>query len=128
MKDLLPIMVCVVLPVAIVAIVFGARIFSENRRAQVLMKAIETNPDIDFEKLAVSLGTPRKTPCQMQSGRLLRGCAFSLVGLTLSLWGVLSSAPLTEEMGECYFLPGGISLSIGISYLIVFYINRKKEI
>ena len=126
MKDLLPIMVCVVLPVAIVAIVFGARIFSENRRAQVLMKAIETNPDIDFEKLAVSLGTPRKTPGQMQSGRLLRGCAFSLVGLTFILWGVLSSAPLT--LVEFYFLPGGICLSIGISYLIVFYINRQKEI
>lgn len=39
---LVPIFICVVLPVAIVLIVFLAAMNSDNKRAKILIKAIET--------------------------------------------------------------------------------------
>ena len=59
---LVPIFVCVVLPVAIIAIIFGASINSDNKRSQVLIKAIESNCDIDADKLAEALQKPKKRP------------------------------------------------------------------
>ena len=52
---LVPIFVCVVLPVAIVAIVFAAAMNNDNKRAKVLIKAIESNCGIDADKLAEAL-------------------------------------------------------------------------
>ena len=40
---LVPIFLCVVLPVAIVAIIYWEKINSTNKRTQVLIKAIEAN-------------------------------------------------------------------------------------
>ena len=52
---LVPIFVCVVLPVAIVAIVFAAAINNDNKRSKVLIKAIESNCGINADKLAEAL-------------------------------------------------------------------------
>ena len=58
---LVPIFICVVLPVAIVAIIYWERVNNDNKRTQVLIKAIEANNDIDADKLAEALAKPRKT-------------------------------------------------------------------
>ncbi len=80
---LVPIFVCVVLPVAIIAIIFGASINSDNKRSKVLIKAIESNCDIDADKLAEALQKPKKTALEILNLRLLRGCIFSLVGIAV---------------------------------------------
>ena len=70
--NLVPIFVCCVLPVSIVLIVFGTQMFADNKRAAVLIKAIEANKDINADKLAEaplktekdSSGTAEQTPPQ----------------------------------------------------------------
>lgn len=57
---LVPIFICVVLPVAIVAIVFAAMSNRDNKRSQVLIKAIESNSGLDAAKLVEALQTPQK--------------------------------------------------------------------
>lgn len=74
---IVPIFVCVVLPVAIVAIVYAASINSDNQRSKVLIKAIESNCGIDADKLAEALQKPKKTAREILNLRLLRGCIFS---------------------------------------------------
>ena len=118
---LVPIFVCVVLPVAIIAIIFGASINSDNKRSQVLIKAIESNCDIDADKLAEALQKPKKTAREILNLRLLRGCIFSLVGIAVCIIGIIAADTVTVPL-----IFGGASLAIGLSYLVVYFVTRKQ--
>lgn len=126
---LVPIFVCVVLPVAIVAIVFAAVINNDNKRAKVLIKAIESNCSIDADKLAEALQKPQKSAREILNLRLLRGCIFSFIGLILCIIGVLSLCAGAEFSSDPVTVPlvfGGASLAIGLSYLVVYFVTRKQ--
>lgn len=128
---LVPIFVCVVLPVAIVAIVFAAAINNDNKRAKVLIKAIEANNSIDADKLAEALNKSRRSPRQVLYSRLLWGCIFSLIGVVLEIVAIIAAC-LYDTGGsssENIVLPGvfgGISLAVGVSFLIVYFVSRKQ--
>lgn len=126
---LVPIFVCVVLPVAIVAIVFAAAMNNDNKRAKVLIKSIESNGGINTEKLAEALQKPRKSAREILNLRLLRGCIFSFVGLALCILGIVSCRMGTEFAADPVTVPlvfGGASLAIGLSYLVVYFVTRKQ--
>ena len=78
---LVPLGVCVALPVLIVWIVFRTIKNNDDKRAEVLIKAIEANNGIDADKLAEALTKPRKSPRQLLTLRLLRGCIFTFIGI-----------------------------------------------
>lgn len=126
---LVPIFVCVVLPVSIVLIVALTKINVEYRRTQIIIKAIEANKDVDTDKLIESLKNPQKTPRELRNARLLRGCIFSLIGLVIAILGIVNLAfgtALNKDMVTSTFLFGGISLAIGVSYLIVWNVTGKQ--
>lgn len=126
---LVPIFICVVLPVSIVAIVFAAAMNNDNKRSKVLIKAIESNCGIDAERLAESLQKPKKTAREILNLRLLRGCIFSFVGLALCIVGIVSYCTGTEFSADPVSVPlvfGGASLAIGLSYLVVYFVTRKQ--
>ncbi len=126
---LVPIFVCVVLPVAVVLITALSKMNSENKRTQIIIKAIEANKDVDTDKLIESLKKPQKTPREILNGRLLRGCIYSLVGVVLAIVGIANLATGSEFSADpvtVSFVFGGISLAIGISYLIVWQVTRKQ--
>lgn len=126
---LVPIFICVVLPVAIVAIVFAAMSNRDNKRSQVLIKAIESNSGLDAAKLVEALQTPQKTSLELLNLRLLRGCIFSLIGVALCIVGIVSLCMGTEFAADTVTVPlmfGGASLAIGLSYLIVYLVTRKQ--
>ena len=128
MEDLVPIFVCVVLPVSIVLIVSLRKWNSDNKRAEILTKAIESGREVDTERLVESLRDPKNrqyTEKDLLYARLLRGCIFTLVGIALSvvyfLWPV-------NDIDELSFLMlvGAILTAIGIAYLIVYFVTRKE--
>ncbi len=126
---LVPIFICVVLPVAIVAIVFAAVMNNDNKRSKVLIKAIECNCGIDADKLAEALHRPKKTAREILNLRLLRGCIFSFIGLALCFVGIVSLCLGTEFSADAVTVPmafGGASLAIGLSYLVVYFVTRKQ--
>ncbi len=126
---LVPIFICVVLPVAVVAIVFFTIINSDNKRSKVLIKAIESNCAIDTDKLAEALQKPRKTPREILNGRLLRGCLFSFIGIVLCAIGLASYGTGTDFGADGVTVPlifGGISAAIGLSYLVVYFATRSQ--
>lgn len=128
MDILVPIFVCVVLPVAVVAIYYGAQINSDNKRAQILMKAIEANCGPDADKLAEALHKPKKTAREILNLRLLRGCIFSFIGLAFCVVAIISyviAYRYVFEEVEKLLIIGGISLAIGLSYLVVYFATRK---
>ena len=120
---LVPIFVCVVLPVAVVAIIAATKMNNDNKRSKVLIKAIESNCGIDADKLAEALQKPKKT------ARLLLGCIFSFVGLALCIVGIVSLCMGTEFSADPVTVPlvfGGASLAVGLSYLVVYLVTRKQ--
>lgn len=126
---IVPIFICVVLPVAIVAIVYAASINSDNQRSKVLIKAIESNCGIDADKLAEALQKPKKTAREILNLRLLRGCIFSFIGLALCIGGIIALSvglEFTSETVGMQLLFGGASLAIGLSYLIVYFVSHKQ--
>lgn len=126
----LPIFICVVLPIAITAIIYASSMFSDRQRTKVLLKAIESNNSIDADKLAETLQKPGKSATEILNLRLLRGCIFTLIGIALcivSLVAVINGEKLFEDDAATVPLVfGGISVAIGISYLIVYFVTRKQ--
>lgn len=126
---LVPIFICVVLPVAIVLIVFLYNMNSDNKRAEVLIKAIEANKDIDTDKLAEAFSKPRRSPREILNLRLLRGCIFTLCGLGFVIFGLVGLANDFTIRMEPVMIPmicGASCLAVGISYLIVYFVTRKQ--
>lgn len=129
MQVLVPIFICVVLPVAIVLIVSLTKINADNKRTEVIIKAIEANNDIDADKLAESMRKPRKSAREILNYRLLRGCIFSFVGLVLVIIGLVSLIAGSEIGADNVTVPmifGGVSIAVGASYLLVYAVTRRQ--
>ncbi|MDE6291625.1 MAG: hypothetical protein K2M16_08835 [Muribaculaceae bacterium] len=124
---LVPIFVCVVLPVSIVLIVSIRKWNSDNKRAEILTKAIESGREVDTERLVESLRGPKiryYSDKDQLFSRLLRGCIFSLTGAALSV--VFLTGIIKDKDAQVIILMVGlVCLAVGISYLIVFFASRK---
>ncbi len=126
---LVPIFICVFLPVAIVLIVYIAAMNSDNKRAQILIKAIEVGNGIDTDRLAEALRKPQKSARELLNLRLLRGCIFGFVGLALIIVGLVNLANGTELSADPVTVPmmiGAPCIAIGLSYIIVYFVTRHE--
>lgn len=128
---IVPIAICVVLPVSIVFLATWREYNKDNKRTEILMKAIESNKEIDANKLAESLGSPnsQNQKSDILSKRLLRGLMFSFIGLALIIGSlVVFSNGGFGDTPEFGLMSGAVLLAIGISYLIVYWVtNRQKQ-
>lgn len=131
MEDILipiivPLGICVALPVLVVWLVMRAKSNSDNKRAQVLIEAIRNNADVNPDKLTEALGTQRRTPAGLLQLRLLRGCIFTLLGVAS---GVLAAIIVCNDpeshVQNIMMFASGFCLALGISYLIVYFVTRK---
>ncbi len=128
---LVPIFCGCVLPIAIVLIVALRKSNVVNKRSEILIRAIEANKEVDTDKLIEAMKEPKKSPQELLNARLLRGCMFSLIGVALIIIGIVelaSGVSIIDDEVSTPFIFGGISLAIGISYLIVYYITRNQTI
>ncbi len=128
-STLVPIFVCVILPIAIVLITALTKINSDNKQTQIIIKAIEANKEVDTDKLIESMRRPRKSAREILNLRLLRGCMFFLIGIGLEIIGLFNFATNHDSTSDPVVVPivfGCIPLAIGISYLIVYRVTRKE--
>ena len=132
---LVPIFVCVVLPVSIVLIAALTKMNADNKRSQTIIKAIESkgNDNVDIARLIESLN-PQSDKNQKSSSiellyrHLLRGCIFSLCGLVMVAVGIINlatGAVFSSDQVTVTLLLGGISLAVGISFLVVCAVRHK---
>lgn len=120
--------ICVILPIVICWIVFSARRNYDNKNAAIIMRAIETNSSIDADKLINALAKPHKSPEQVRHSYLLRGCIGAFLGLAATVIILVCSTMYGYNTHDAVFLMffAGLCLSIGIPYLIVYYISGKS--
>lgn len=121
MNVLVPIAVCVVLPVMIVFLVGRAHQNEVNRKAEVMLKAIETGQTIDPEFFKPS---KKKASLKQELLEKLNGaCITSLMGTAFLLLYVFK----VNTFGFAAFLPyaGAAMLAVGIGLFISYFAGKK---
>ena len=130
---LVPIACGCILP--IVAILSGVRkkINETNQRTQIVLAAIEKNPEMDIEELMKKISRKPRLLKEKLLNKLLWGCLTTLLGIGLIGFGIYLGAnhfggtddPMTAV---CF---GLVSLGVGIAFLINYITGKKmlaKEI
>ena len=119
---LVPIACGCVLPIMIVWLAIRKKMNETNQRTQIVLAAIEKNPDMDIEELIKKISPKKKLLTKLQWGcfTTLLGLGFIIVGLCLDYRGGM----VPEDLEMCY-LVGGILSAIGIAFLISYYVGKR---
>ena len=125
---LIPLCICVVLPVLIVWIISRVRKNETDRKAEIILKALENGQTID-----PNMFKTRQTKASIKKDLLekLNGaCITSLMGLAFLLFYFFKATP---DYGFATFLPyaGGAMLAVGIGLFVSFFVGKSmmaKEI
>ena len=130
MEDILiPIFICVVLPVTIVWLVARARQNETNRKAEIMLRAIEAGMPVDMSQF----NDPKKAPKTIKQGligKLNGACITSLMGAALLTFGIVRY--FNPDFGgedmlfQDLLIPAGvILLAIGIGLFISYFVGKK---
>lgn len=117
---LIPIGVAVVLPVAIVAIVFKSALASDRNRKEIILAALEKNPNLDVEDLVKRMKKSNKLIKEKLIARLERGCACCLMGVAFVLLYFFLSV-----QNEFLIITGPALIAIGIAFLVSYFVGRR---
>ena len=132
MEDIiLPIFMCVVMPVAIVWLVMRAKQNETNRMAEIMLKAIEAGIPLDPDFFKTQTRTLQKSLKERQLGWLTAACILIALGLGSILVGaiiILINNWTYDTAPTAYSLltfAGGLVLVIGIALLVVYFIRKR---
>lgn len=119
-ETLVPIGVAVVLPVAIVAIVFKSALASDRNRKEIILAALEKNPNLDVEDLVKRMKKSNKLIKEKLLARLERGCGSCLMGVAFLLLYFFLSV-----QNEFLIITGAALIAIGIAFLVSYFVGRR---
>lgn len=120
MEDILiPISICVVLPVMIVWLVSKRRQNETNRKTEIMLKMIESGGVIDPNLFMEQQS--RKTIKERLFRPLAIGCVFLFAGLAI----LLICGYYSTEAKEMAILAGAVSTAIGLALLVAFFVGYK---
>lgn len=126
MLDFIPIAICFLLPVLIVAIVFAFKSYDVRKKTELVAKALEHGENVDTEKLIKSLSPQKKSIRQKLYTRMTTGLVFSFMGAAIIVIGIMDSYSLGD-----FKLFGCFVLAIGLAYVASFFFGKHylaKEI
>lgn len=118
---LVPIGVAVVLPIAIVAIVFRSALASERNRKEIVLAVLDKNPDIDVEQLMKNLKKSEKLIKEKLLARLERGCLCCLMGVAFMVLYFF----LGVQGEDLIVVVGAALIAIGIAFLVSYFVGRR---
>lgn len=119
-ETLIPIGVAVVLPVTIVAIVFKSALASDRNRKEIILAALEKNPNLDVEDLVKRMKKSNKLIKEKLLARLERGCGCCLMGVAFVLLYFFLSV-----QKEILLIAGTALIAIGIAFLVSYFVGRR---
>ena len=118
---LIPIGVAVVLPVAIVAIVFKSALASDRNRKEIILAALEKNPNLDVEDLVKRMKKSNKLIKEKLLARLERGCLCCLMGVAFMVLYFF----LGVQGEDLIIVVGAALIAIGIAFLVSYFVGRR---
>ena len=126
---LVPIACGCVLPIMIVWFFIRKKMNDTNKRTEIVLAAIEKNPDMDIEELMKKLTPKPKLLKEKLLAKLLWGSLATLLGIGMIGCHFYISLS-TNSTSPCGFI-GLVLLPIGIAFLISYFMGKKilaKEI
>lgn len=136
MDILIPISICCILPVMIVWLTMRTAQNETDRKAEVMIKAIEAGIALDANFFKAQQKR-QKGLKERLLGRFTGACVSALIGIAMLITGILFCSTMPngwsfyESPLPFYVLCGGILLSVGIALFIAYFAGRKmlaKEI
>ena len=120
---LVPIACGCVLP--IVAILLGVRqkMNETNKRTEIILAAIEKNPDMDVEELVAKISPKKKLLKEKILSKLQVGMIATLLGI--GLLGSELYLSIFKNSSSPMGVVGLILLPVGIAFLISYYTGKK---
>ncbi len=123
---IIPLGICVVLPVACVCLFVYMKNHEINKRSEILLAAIEKNVDINVDVFFRKLADSQQTLKERILKKLTKGLLFSAVGLgclCITAWMSFNGYD-TDNISAMLFV-GIIPLFVGVSYIIAYFMSKK---
>ena len=117
---LIPLGVAVVLPITIVAIVFKSVLASERNRKEIILAALEKNPNLNVEDLVKRMKKSEKLIKEKLLAKLQHGCLCCLMGEAFVLLYFFLSV-----QKENFIIAGTVLIAIGIAFLVGYFVGRR---
>jgi polyferredoxin len=124
---LVPIACGCVVPIMIIWFIIRAKMNETNQRSQIVLAAIEKNPEMDIEELMKKISPKTRLLKEKLLTKLLWGSLSTMLGIGMIVYHFYMSSTTTSPLG----LIGMILLPIGIAFLISYFFGKKmlaKEI
>lgn len=132
-QALIPISIGVVLPALIVWLIGRVKQNETNRKAEIMLKALDNGAKIDSDFLRSQSNS--KTIKERLLGRLTGAYITGLLGVVFLAVAIYAGRKLdwssNDDVIIFLYLLGGILLAVGLALLVVYFIGRKmleKEI
>ena len=120
---LVPISICCVLPIMVVWLIVRRKMNETNQRTQIVLAAIEKNPEMDIEEIMKKISPKPKLLKEKLLTKLLCGT------LAIAWLGWIGGGGSNDPFAACCF--GLIALGVGIAFLVNYFVGKKmlaKEI
>lgn len=125
---LLPVMIIVVLPIAIVLIITKGRLKIDNNRNQLIQAALEKDPNYDVNELIKTLDSKGKTIKEKMLNKLSLGCIAVFLGIGFLVFSIC----LFRELDlKPLLLASIVLIAVGFAFIANYFACKKllaKEI
>ena len=115
------------MPIMIVWFSVREKMNATNQRTQIVLAAIEKNPEMDLEELMNKISPKKKLLKEKLLSKLQTGNITGLLGI-----GFMACAFYADYMGGMtpkdlwlLYLAGAILLGVGIAFLISYFVGKK---
>ena len=124
----------IIVPVAcgcilpIVGILMGVRqkMNETNKQTEIVLAAIEKNPDMDIEELMNKISPKKKLLKEKLLNKLLIGCLTIFMGLGLfGFMAYVNYIGMASRHEVSGVICGVVMVAVGIAYLINYFIGKK---
>ncbi|MBR0334971.1 MAG: hypothetical protein IIX13_08565 [Bacteroidales bacterium] len=118
---LVPMGICVVLPIMIVWLITRKQQNETNRKTEIMLKAIETGQKIDSEFFSIQKKASKSIKERLWD-RLVIAWMTTIFAITHAIFGTsiyIGDLKLDRSLFDCIFL------AIGISFFISYYVGKK---
>ena len=112
--------VVVALPVLIVSIIFRSVMAADRNRKEIILAALEKNPNLNVEDLVKRMKKSEKLIKEKLLAKLQRGCLCCLMGVALVLLNFFPSV-----QNEFLIIAGTALIAIGIAFLVGYFVGRR---
>ncbi|MBQ8937357.1 MAG: hypothetical protein IJ066_06515 [Bacteroidaceae bacterium] len=124
---LVPIACGCVLPIMVVWLAIRKKMNETNQRTQIVLAAIEKNPDMDIEELMKKISPKKKLLKEKLLTKLLWGSIITFLGVALIGFCIVQAfvGGMPTAAIQQFSLFGAVLSGIGIAFLVNYYIGKR---